>query len=96
MSKKRGCLTCWYARFTKTLSGKPKKNLPVRCLAPVPPIDDIMASLKPVVPASMLPHFDHKTIWAVGMWMDDDDGSECSAWKELTDVSSGDAGDEGS
>jgi hypothetical protein len=41
----------------------------------------------------MLQNFYHQKIRAFGMWMDNDDGSECAAWKELTDVPRGAADD---
>lgn len=95
MTEKRGCLTCRHARYEKTPTGKPKRNQPVLCLAPVPPNDAIVAALKPFVPASMLSHFYHQNICAFGMWIDSNDGSECPTWKSLTDVPRGAADDGG-
>lgn len=84
MESKQGCLTCKFAVYVKTPTGKLKKGQAVRCLAPEPSKSDIENALRSIVPASMLPHYTAISPWAFGMWPGTGDGGEgCSQWNPI-------------
>jgi hypothetical protein len=81
MTTKQGCLTCGFADYLKTPTGKLKKDTVVKCGCPAPTPETILKALSPILPASML-HYHEIKMWARGMWPNNgDDGANCSQWK---------------
>lgn len=82
----RGCLTCKFADYLKTPTGKLKKGEVIHCRAKPPSIVALAAALTHILPVSMWHCIDEIRFNAHGMRPDEDHSSDCPIWepKEAT------------
>jgi hypothetical protein len=79
---KRGCLTCKWADYLKTPTGRRKLGSVVRCNFPMPTADEIRKALRALYPASV-PLAQIREYGPFGMWPNEpsQDGSDCTKWE---------------
>jgi hypothetical protein len=75
--KKRGCLSCYWADFLKTPTGKLVKNETIRCRYPVSNFATEIEEFKRSLPSSM----QHIEIRLYPHGMAADDGQDCPVWQ---------------
>jgi len=78
---KRGCLTCKFADYLKTPTGRLVRDTVVRCHCPMPTADEIREALRGILPASV-PINNICGFGTHGMWPTrGKDGSDCTKWE---------------
>ena len=78
----RGCLTCKWADYLKTPTGKLKRGEVVLCRFRPPTEERLALALVPLLPSSMLGQIRDINFRAHGMWPDQgQDGSDCTKWE---------------
>lgn len=78
----QSCLTCRFASYEKTATGRLKRGTAVRCRSRLPSMETMAEALKPVVADSYL--LMGVCPLCLPMWPDSRDfGATCSQWKEI-------------
>ena len=80
---KRGCLTCRWADYLKTPTGRLVRGESIHCRFPMPTAADINAAVAHLLPASV-PKDQYSRPHAFGMPFDGQGGSECQKWEPKT------------
>lgn len=84
---KRCCVSCKWADYLKTPTGKPKKGVEVNCFYPVDKIlNHVKRHTKALLPNSVHVSIEGIRLSAHGMWPDDPecDGHDCPVWEPVT------------
>ena len=79
---KRGCLTCKWADYARTPSGKLKKGFAVKCLFTRPPSYVLEQVLEPLLSSAQKKMLHVSVPPNVIMWTcEGQDGSDCTKWE---------------
>lgn len=74
---RQGCLTCRWADYLKTPTGRLVRGHAIHCRFPPARLNDDVARLRAALPASMR----HLIVSLVPHGMDKDDGDDCPHWE---------------
>ena len=79
---KRGCLTCRWADYAKTPTGKLKKGFAVKCLFSRPPSWTLEQVLAPLLSSAQIKMLSVSVPTNVLMWPEEGQhGSDCTKWE---------------